>query len=113
MSGFVSGKLLINVCISENGKLSPVIATDELANLDERLVHRGVTGRSRDQLDRTVDLECTLSAGSSMPIHQLMLNEIGMVGTVNGSPTVADVEMDWPADYLELISDSDGAVRAL
>lgn len=110
MIGFVKGELLINGYISEDGKLSPVIAADATADLDERLVHRSVTGRFRDQLDRTVDLECAYSAGWSMPIHHLMLNEIGMVGTVNGSPAVAHVEMGWPAAYLELASD--GAVRA-
>lgn len=104
MIAVIKGEIMINGYLSVDGELSPVIAAEATADLDDRLVHRALSGRFRDQLGRTMDLECAYSAGWSMPIHHLVLNEIGMSATLDGRPAVAHVEMGWPAAYIELAS---------
>jgi len=44
--------------------------------------------------------ESRYSAGWSMPIQHLLLNEIGMAATLNGALAVAHVELGWPTDYV-------------
>jgi hypothetical protein len=49
-------------------------------------------------------LSSTYAAGWSMPIQHLLLNEIGMSGTLDGVPAVVHVELGWPADYVHQLT---------
>ncbi|GAA5163335.1 hypothetical protein GCM10023321_50020 [Pseudonocardia eucalypti] len=97
----VKGQQLINGYINSDGRLCPIVHARAEAELDDRLVHRAVSGRFEDSAGRTMNLECTYAAGWGMPIQHLVLNEIAMSATLDGVPAVAHVELGWPADYVE------------
>jgi hypothetical protein len=100
----VKGERLVNGYINRDGTVSPIVAAEAKAKLDDRLVHRAATGQFTDELGRKMTLECSYSAGWSMPIQHLLLNEIAMSGTLDGSPAVVHVELGWPADYVERLT---------
>ncbi|HEY1974071.1 MAG TPA: hypothetical protein VGH89_39400 [Pseudonocardia sp.] len=100
------GETLINGYLNIDGVVSPIVTAQAHAELDDRMVHRAVTGRFTDQAGREMSLECEYAAGWSMPIQHLLLNEIGMAGTLNGRPAVAHVELGWPADYVAALTGS-------
>jgi hypothetical protein len=96
----VKGDILVNGYINTGGELSPIVRGEAHADLDEAMIHRGITGVFHDELGRTMRLEARYAAGWSMPIQHLLLNEIGMTATLDGAPATAHVELGWPADYV-------------
>ncbi|HTK67617.1 MAG TPA: hypothetical protein VL595_34915 [Pseudonocardia sp.] len=101
----VKGERLVNGYINRDGVLSPISVADAKADLDDRLVHQAVVGQFIDERGRSMGLECSYAAGWSMPIQHLLLNEIGMKGTLDGVPAVVHVELGWPADYVARLTD--------
>lgn len=100
----VKGERLINGYLFRDGRLAPLAAADAHAELDDGLVHRAVSAQFVDALGRGMSLRCEFSAGWSMPIQHLLLNEIGMSGTIDGIPATVHVELGWPADYVERLT---------
>jgi hypothetical protein len=100
----VKGERLVNGYINRDGTVAPITVAEAKAELDDRLVHRAASGQFTDELGRRMRLECSYSAGWSMPIQHLLLNEIAMSGTLDGSPAVVHVELGWPADYVKRLT---------
>lgn len=96
----VKGETLVNGYVNADGRLSPIATAEAHAELDEAMIHRAVSGRFTDEAGRTMVLESRYAAGWSMPIQHLVLNEIGMSGTLDGRPATVHVELGWPADYV-------------
>jgi hypothetical protein len=103
---WVKGETLVNGYLNFHGELSPIISAEASADLDDNMVHRAARGRFVDEQGRKMTLESYYSAGWSMPIQHLLLNEIAMVATLNGAPAVAHVELGWPADYVRNLTPS-------
>ncbi|HEY4020926.1 MAG TPA: hypothetical protein VGM75_19710 [Pseudonocardiaceae bacterium] len=101
----VKGELLVNGYLNMDGVLSPIAHAQATADLDEQMIHRSVRGRFVDESGREMRLASSYSAGWSMPIQHLLLNEIGMTGTLNDQPAVVHVELGWPADYVRNLVD--------
>jgi hypothetical protein len=97
---FVKGQILVNGYLNMDGMLAPIVSAEATADLDEEMIHRAVSGRFVDEQGREMRLESSYAAGWSMPIQHLLLNEIGMTGTLNGQPAVVHVELGWPAEYV-------------
>ena len=100
----VKGEVLVNGYLNIDGVVSPVVTAEAHAELDEQMVHRTVTGRFTDEAGREMALEASYAAGWSMPIQHLLLNEIGMTGSLNGRPAVVHAELGWPADYVKALT---------
>jgi hypothetical protein len=100
----VKGQRLVNGYLNRDGVVSPISVADAKAELDDQMIHRAVAGQFLDERGRGMTLECSYSAGWSMPIQHLLLNEIGMNGTLDGVPAVVHVELGWPADYVERLT---------
>lgn len=94
------GETLVNGYLYIGGEVSPIVSAGASVELDENMIHRSCRGRFVDEQDRVLIMESEYSAGWSMPIQHLLLNEIGMVATLNGARAVAHVELGWPADYV-------------
>ena len=97
---WVKGKTLVNGYLNFNGQVSPIVSAEASADLDDNMVHRAARGRFVDEQGREMTFESRYSAGWSMPIQHLLLNEIGMAATLNCAPAVAHVELGWPTDYV-------------
>jgi|GEM_PF-719670 len=100
----VQGALLTNGYLNRDGVVSPIVRGEARAQLDEHMYHRRVSGRFVDELGREMDLEADYSAGWSMPIGHLLLNEIGMAASLDGAPAIAHVELGWPQDYVRSLT---------
>jgi hypothetical protein len=96
----VKGETLVNGYLNTKGVLSPIVRGEARADLDDRMIHRAVSGVFHDELGREMRLEARYAAGWSMPIQHLLLNEIGMVATLDDAPATAHVELGWPAEYV-------------
>jgi hypothetical protein len=97
----VKGETLVNGYLNTGGVVSPIVTGEAHAELDDAMVHRAVTGVFTDELGRQMRLDARYAAGWSMPVAHLLLNEIGMTGTLNGTPATVHVELGWPADYVK------------
>jgi hypothetical protein len=105
---FAKGEILVNGYLNRGAVVSPVATAEATAELDERMIHRTVSGRFVDEAGREMTLEAEYAAGWSMPIQHLLLNEIGMTATLDGVPAVAHVELGWPAAYVRALTSTDG-----
>ncbi|MDT7589950.1 MAG: hypothetical protein QOC83_6193 [Pseudonocardiales bacterium] len=101
---FVKGRILVNGYLNRDGLVSPIATAEATAELDERMIHRSLSGVFTDEAGREMALECGYAAGWSMPIQHLLLNEISMTATLDGAPAVAHVELGWPADYVRALT---------
>jgi hypothetical protein len=97
----VKGETLVNGYINTAGVVSPIVDGKATAELDDQMIHRAVSGVFHDELGREMRLEARYAAGWSMPIHHLLLNEIGMAATLDDAPATAHIELGWPAEYVK------------
>ncbi len=100
----VKGETLVNGYINTAGVLSPIVTGQAHAELDDKMIHRAVSGVFTDELGREMRLESRYAAGWSMPIAHLLLNEIGMTGTLDDAAAAVHVELGWPADYVRALT---------
>jgi hypothetical protein len=101
----VKGERILQGYLNRDGEVSPVVAAEASADLDARMIHRAVSGRFTDAAGRSMALECEYAAGWQMPIQHLLLNEIGMQGTIDGEDATVHVELGWPAAYVAALVD--------
>ena len=102
----VKGEIFTNGYTNRNGVVTPIIQGAAKAELDENLTHRRIVGRFVDESGSEMNLDARFAAGWSMPIRHLLLNEIGMSGTLDGKPATAHVEMGWPVEYVQRLTNS-------
>lgn len=100
MSMDVKGERIVQGYLNKDGKVSPLVAIDAHADLDEGLNHRRVVADLVDEDGRTAHLEADYRAGWQMPIEPLLLNEFAMSATIDGQPAVAHIELGWLSDYV-------------
>lgn len=98
------GEQIIQGYLNRDGVVSPVVEARARGTLDERLIQRDIEGRFTDAAGRTMVLEGRYAGGWSMPIQHLVLNEIGMAGTIDGEEATVHIEFGWPADYVERLT---------
>lgn len=100
------GDVLINGYVSRGGVVSPIVRASAKAELDERMVHRRVSGTVTDATGADMTFDAHFAAGWSMPIHHLQLNEISMTATLDGKAADAHVEFGWPAEYVRNLTEA-------
>jgi len=98
------GEVMTTGYLYADGTLSPIVHGDVDTELDKTMCHRRVVGRFRDELGREMSMDAEFAAGWSMPIGDLVLNEVGMHATLDGAPAIAHVEMGWPQDYVRKLT---------
>lgn len=101
----VQGAVHLNGYTNRNGVVSPIVSGTADAELDERMIHRRVTAACIDETGTEMTLQARFAAGWSMPIQHLLLNEIGMSATLDGKAATAHIELGWPADYVQALTD--------
>jgi hypothetical protein len=97
----VKGDVRINGYTNRDGVVTPIVTATAKADLDEAMVHRRVQTRVVDETGVEMTLDAHYSAGWTMPIQHMFLNEIGMSATLDGRPATAHVELGWPQDYVQ------------
>lgn len=99
------GESIIQGYLNRDGVVSPVVEATATADLDDRMIHRGIEGTFKDEAGRTMTFEGRYAGGWQMPIQHLLLNEIGMAGTIDGEPATLHIELGWPAEYVKNLID--------
>lgn len=106
------GEQIVQGYLNRDGLVSPVVQGSwAKADLDDRMIHRAITGHFVDEAGRTMDLEGTYAGGWQMPIRHLLLNEIGMRGTIDGQAATVHIELGWPAAYVEALTGQPAAAQ--
>lgn len=94
------GNTLLWGYVNRDGVLARVVHADVECELDEAMMHRRVAGTFRDETGVELTFDGRYAAGWGMPIHHLVLHEVGMSAVLDGAPAAAHVEMGWLADYV-------------
>ncbi len=98
------GRTLVNGYTNHGGVVSPIVAAHVDAELDERMMHRAVSGTFLDSTGAEMTLDAKYAAAWSMPIQSYTLNEVGMSALLDGRPATAHIELGWPTDYLTALT---------
>lgn len=85
---------------NREGVVSPIVSGTVSAEYDENMFQRAITGVVLDETGTEMRIEAQFAAGYTMPIHHLVLNEVGMSAVLDGKSATAHVEFGWPADYV-------------
>jgi hypothetical protein len=106
MLTFTEGEVLVNGYVCSDGTATPLVSASAKAEYDPTMHHRRVRGTFQDETGRSCEIDCEMTAGWSMPIGHLYLNESSMRATLDGAPAAAYIEFGWPKDYLDGITAS-------
>jgi hypothetical protein len=102
----VQGETTVLGYTNRDGVLSPIVSGSVKADLDAAMFQRGLTGVVVDETGAEMRIEAQFTAGYTMPIHHLVLNEVGMSAVLDGRPATAHVEFGWPADYVRGLTET-------
>lgn len=103
LHGWISyalGDRQVNGYVNRGGDVSPIVAAESHADLDEHFMHTRVTGSFVTADGRELRLDATSVAGLAIPARHMQMNEIACTATLDGAAAIAHIELGWPASYV-------------
>jgi hypothetical protein len=103
LHGWISyalGDRQINGYVSRGGVVSPIVAAEARAQLDDTFMHTSVSGTFTTADGRRLPLEATSVAGLPIPARHMQMNEIACSATLDGHAAIAHIELGWPQSYI-------------
>jgi hypothetical protein len=103
LHGWISyalGDRQVNGYVSRDGTVSPIVAAESHAELDQAFMHTRVSGSFVTADGEELRLEATSVAGVAIPARHMQMNEIACTATLDGEAAIAHIELGWPQAYI-------------